>query len=235
MKIELVSPILGLMLVSLGCSGAAPTPGTAAPAATNPKPEEKRICTAQGRGSDSPNAGWKIVGALAMTIQEGTPVSIEARDASGKVMATTSLKEVKNGRQYEQAVNQATCDAGGVLLGKEHTAVDPKNGITTIDVFAPEKEDEQADLKTMCAPRTFDTNTDESAADFAGISMSLRWLTSYRFRAWHVETKAIFDQSLQSTPPKFEALRPRADELERIAKEAGMTSCSYVEAIRRLK
>lgn len=242
MKLGSIYLSLAIVVFGCGCSGQSPTPNNAEKpansAAVASPPAQTRVCTAlSSPDSNTLRPGWKITGTLAVTAVDGVPILLEAKDATGKVITSKNLKELKNGKEYGEAILQATCDAGGVLRSREKNPADPKNGVTTVDIFGPEKEDETSDLKLLCAPPSFfpDLTLSDAIADLSGEISAMRWLTSYRFRLWNLETFATLDKSTLATPYQFEPLYARADELEKIAKDAGFSSCGYVDAIRRIK
>lgn len=242
MKLGSIYLSLAIVVFGCGCSGQSPTPNNAEKPASSATvaspPAQARVCTSLSTpDANTLRPGWRITGSIALTVVNGAPTLLESKDATGKVVATKNLNDVQDAAQYSMAILQATCDAGGVLRGKEKNPADPKNGVTTVDIFGPEKEDETSDLKLLCAPPSFfpDLSLGEAMGDFSGEVSAMRWLTSYRFRLWNLETQAIFDKATKAMPYEFEPLFARADELEKIAKDAGISSCGYVDAIRRIK
>jgi hypothetical protein len=161
-------------------------------------------------------------------MQDGQPMSMEARDPDGKVVDTRTAP--KNAREARLALAELTCRVGGLVAALEGPEP-PRQGTstTTLIAFRPDVADEKADVATLCQePDSLPAGADERQKLRLSVDRFEEQLTTRHWRAW---LRDLVEEDAQKQGSERILLwTARADELQTAAKKAGVAGACWLEA-----
>lgn len=172
-----------LVVATAACGGGAkssPAPASgapsAAPASSAPATAEPDAGAPSGRCLASlarkRPAGWRDSGTLTVTLVDDHPTKI----GDQAIQAQTA-------EDARRALRDAVCRAGGVLGVLEGKP--PKNGVATIAVVVPAKEDEAADVALLCKePKGMPRDLDDPQRLRIAFETYSEQLSSTKWRGW---------------------------------------------------
>lgn len=233
------APALAVLVLALGCGGivkpadesVSPVGSTAPRASASPSPsapKERCLATMTTKGR---RPGWVDAGKLTITTADKKTSSAELRDASGHVVTRPSAPS--DAGAFKTWMAESVCAVGGYVLVLDGAAVQAaeKGGKTTLEgvVVRPGKDDEAADLATLCAEPKLALPADAPPLKrfVAATEEYGETLTSKRWRGWLFTTMGYgsFDVA---PPPKAH----QADELDAAAKQANLGTCWFATMLR---
>ncbi len=158
--------------------------------------------------AEQPPSGWIETGSLIVSLKGGHFVAVEARDTSGRVIASGPLAT-------ESDIESAPCKAGGTIAVSKGEP--PQDGTDMLRVFRPAVESEPADLALLCKDPGEQSPLARSFPAAAGLDFFVQRLTTPRWRRWLLD---VDDASKES-----KTLELKARELETAAVSAGLEPC----------
>lgn len=205
-----VAVVAALVPLVLGCRSRH-SALTSASASTSPATSgATENCYAAMALTERRPEGWVVAGTMVVTSRGGHAVSVELRDAAGRVVESGALAK-------ESDLLSKPCKVGGVLLFAERPPA--ADGASTLVLLRPSVEDPSADVVSLCTkPEGLPLGDDGGFHwAFARDTYAER-LTSTRWRKWLFE----LDEDLRRDKPTAErAKRQKGDELEAAAKPPG--------------
>ena len=162
---------------------------------------------------------------------DGQPTAIEARDVSGKAIA--SKPAPRSGREAQALIAELTCKLGGLLAALDGPEP-PKDGPATATLFVikPALSDEKLDVAILCKePDDLPADADESQKTAIAFQMFQERLTTQRWRAWLKDLVA--ENRTTEGSARVTMRKRRADELHEHAEGAGITGACWFEAALR--
>jgi hypothetical protein len=216
-------------LLVVGCTNTTPRPTTStAPSSTGAKPhvEDDGRCLASTARRRP--AGWAETGTLVITLDDGRPIQLEARDAAGKTVE--SRPAPTNAREAREAVAALTCRVGGLIAALDGPEP-PRTGTSTstLIILGPTTADEKTDLAILCTePEELPAEADTSTKLRLSIDRFEEHLTTRRWRAWLRDL--VEEDSRREGAERIMLWSSRADDLHAAAANVGIAGSCWLEA-----